>query len=381
MPAFSAPTMQRTYILCAVPLVAALAYFSGGHGLGVTLVFLGLMLGLAFHHAGFGFTGAYRAMMEAGSVQLIKAQLLLLALSTLLFAPFLAAGSFNGQDLIGAVAPVSFGVAIGAFIFGIGMQLAGGCGSGTLCGFGSGNTRLFFTVITFCFGGWFATLHADWWWSLPEWDAPALGDMLGWPLAVALQLGIFALLWGATRRWGAKDEASTPQTYIWWRGPWPLYLSMVLVALLNLGVLLHTGHPWAVTWAFTLWGAKMATALGWNAESSSFWNNDYRLDQLQSSVFADETSVMDMAIILGSLLAAALAGGLKPNFRVSLPPLAAALFGGLLMGYGSRIAYGCNIGAFLSGVSSTSLHGWLWIAAALPGNWVGIKLRGVFRVE
>jgi len=54
---------------------------------------------------------------------------------------------------------------------------------------------------------------------------------------------------------------------------------------------------------------------------------------------------------------------------------------GLLMGYGSRIAYGCNIGAFLSGVSSTSLHGWLWIAAALPGNWVGIKLRGVFRVE
>jgi len=89
---------------------------------------------------------------------------------------------------------------------------------------------------------------------------------------------------------------------------------------------------------------------------------------------------MDMAIIRGSLIAAALAGELKPDLRVTLLPLLAALLGGLLMGYGSRIAYGCNIGAFLSGVSSTSLHGWLWILAAQPGNWVGIKLRSVFRV-
>ena len=43
---------------------------------------------------------------------------------------------------------------------------------------------------------------------------------------------------------GAKDEMLTPQTYTWWRGPWPLYLTMILVALLNLGVLLQTGHPW-----------------------------------------------------------------------------------------------------------------------------------------
>ena len=56
----------------------------------------------------------------------------------------------------------------------------------------------------------------------------------------------------------------------------------------------------------------------------------------------------------------------------------AAVIGGLVMGYGARLAYGCNIGAFFSGIASTSLHGWLWIAAALPGNWVGIKLRPWF---
>jgi len=29
---------------------------------------------------------------------------------------------------------------------------------------------------------------------------------------------------------------------------------------------------------------------------------------------------------------------------------------------------------------SPNLHGWLWIITALPGSWIGIKLRGVFRV-
>ncbi|RFC35481.1 MAG: hypothetical protein DID90_2727554384 [Candidatus Nitrotoga sp. LAW] len=29
----------------------------------------------------------------------------------------------------------------------------------------------------------------------------------------------------------------------------------------------------------------------------------------------------------------------------------------------------------------TSMHGWLWIIAALPSNWLNIRLRKVFCVE
>ncbi|MBI3479305.1 MAG: YeeE/YedE family protein [Nitrosomonadales bacterium] len=373
--------MQRVYLVIAAPLTFFLAYLGINNGLGMPLVLLGVLLGLAFHHAEFGFTRAYRRMMEAREVRLVQAQLLLLAVTTLLFSPLMAMGSFHGESIVGAIAPVSVGVAVGAFLFGIGMQLSGGCGSGTLCGFGSGNSRLFFTVITFCFGGWFATLHATQWEALPAWNAPALGETLGWPQAVTLQLMIFASLWWTTKRWGTDNALPVSQTFTLLRGPWPLFVTMLLVALLNLGVLIETGHPWSVTWAFTLWGAKMAMWLGWDATSSVFWNNDYRLAMLDSSVFADETSVMDMAIILGSVIAASLAGKLHPNLRVAWLPLLGALLGGLLMGYGSRIAYGCNIGAFLSGVASTSLHGWLWIIAALPGNWLGIHLRKVFRIE
>ena len=48
------------------------------------------------------------------------------------------------------------------------------------------------------------------------------------------------------------------------------------------------------------------------------------------------------------------------------------------MGYGARLAYGCNIGAYFSGIASGSLHGWLWLLAALAGNAVGVKLRPRF---
>ena len=79
--------------------------------------------------------------------------------------------------------------------------------------------------------------------------------------------------------------------------------------------------------------------------------------------------------VVGALTAAGLAGRFAP--RLKLPPrsLAAALIGGLIMGYGARLAFGCNIGAFFSGVASTSLHGWLWIVCALLGPRVGVRRR------
>ena len=87
---------------------------------------------------------------------------------------------------------------------------------------------------------------------------------------------------------------------------------------------------------------------------------------------------MDLGIIAGALTAAGLAGRFAPSWRVPWRSLLAAILGGLLMGYGARLAFGCNIGAFFSGVASFSLHGWLWIVFALFGTWIGVKLRPLF---
>ena len=109
-----------------------------------------------------------------------------------------------------------------------------------------------------------------------------------------------------------------------------------------------------------------------------FWTGGFTEKALNSSILTDDTSVMNLGIMLGALLASGLAGRYAPSFRILARSLAAAVLGGLLVGYGARIAFGCNIGAFFSGIASTSVHGWLWIAAALAGTWIGVRLRPFF---
>jgi uncharacterized protein len=82
--------------------------------------------------------------------------------------------------------------------------------------------------------------------------------------------------------------------------------------------------------------------------------------------------------VLGALAAAGLAGRFAPSWRVPARSLAAAVIGGLLLGYGARIAFGCNIGAYFSGIASSSVHGWLWLVSAFAGNAAGTRLRPLF---
>ena len=77
----------------------------------------------------------------------------------------------------------------------------------------------------------------------------------------------------------------------------------------------------------------------------------------------------------------AAAAAAKPFAAQNWPPaksLIAAGLGGLIMGWGARLGFGCNIGAFVGGVASGSLHGWVWFACALPGCWVGMQIRPLF---
>ena len=73
--------------------------------------------------------------------------------------------------------------------------------------------------------------------------------------------------------------------------------------------------------------------------------------------------------------------GLADLLQYPLMSALAAAVGGLLMGYGARLSFGCNIGALFSGIASGSLHGWVWFAAAFAGSGLGIALRPVFGMD
>jgi uncharacterized membrane protein YedE/YeeE len=122
----------------------------------------------------------------------------------------------------------------------------------------------------------------------------------------------------------------------------------------------------------------MESEIGIPVESWPYWTTPAQAAALQASVLTDVTSVMNLGIVLGALLASLLAGKFAPVWKIPRASLVAAVIGGLLLGYGARLAYGCNIGAYFSGIASGSLHGWLWLPAAFAGSILGTWLRPLF---
>ena len=385
--AIARPSLNPTPAAVALLAIAFAALYLNAavSGRQALLFLVGAGAGVVLYHAAFGFTASWRTFIVDRRGAGIRAQMLMLALTCLVFFPALGNGHAFGQTVRGSVSPISVSVVIGAFLFGVGMQLGGGCASGTLYSAGGGNTRMLATLGAFIAGSVVGTAHMPWWTTLPAAKPISLITALGPFTALALSLALFALLALMTivleRRHHAQLAESAPTRAAWRRvlqGPWPLVAGGVGLAVVNVATLALSGRPWGITSAFALWGAKALMALGVNVAAWPYWASPAQAASLKASVIVDATTVMDVGIMLGALVAAACAGRFAPAWRVPLGSLAAAVVGGLLLGYGARIAYGCNIGAYFSGIASGSLHGWLWLPAAFGGNAAGTRLRPFF---
>ena len=350
------------------------------------LFVVGGALGLVLYHALFGFTSAWRVFIADGRGAGLRAQMLMLAVAVVLFFPALAHGTLFGQPVHGEYGAVGVSVLVGAFMFGLGMQLGGGCASGTLYTAGGGNSRMLVTLAFFIIGSALGAWHLPWWSATPNFGPISLISAWGWVPALAVSLAGFAALAALTvvierRLHGELRYGVVTDRRGWTRflhGPWPLLAGAVALALGNFATLYLAGRPWGITSAFALWGSKIFAASGIDVASWGYWHSAERAKALNDSVFADITSVMDFGIMAGALLASGLAGKFHPGWKVPPRSLVAAVIGGLLLGYGARLAYGCNIGAYFSGIASSSVHGWLWLVAAFAGSVFGTYLRPLF---
>ena len=357
---FLALALFATAVLVALVLLdgqlASAALILGGFGLGI-----------AFLKAEFSYTASWRRFLTRGEASGLIGGLIVIAICALVVVPVAALR----HDFGGAIAPLGPSLIVGAFTFGIGMQLANGCGSGTLYTAGSGSGRMLIALLFFVVGSVFGSL------SLPS--SLALGginpvlasDYLGpWGgLAATLASIAFAAvaIVAIAKRRGANFMPS--RTYV---------LGGIAIGLLCVAVFIAGGHPWSVTFGYTVWGAKAAAALGFDFSHAAFWQWPGPKHALSESVLSDTSSLTDFGMLFGAMAAAAAS---KPFAATAWPPLKSLLaagIGGLLMGWGARLGFGCNIGAFVGGVASGSLHGWVWFAAALPGCLIGIRLRPLF---
>jgi uncharacterized protein len=380
------PTTPAASLRRADPRVVALALGLIGAGLWFAATVGGWRVaaafgiaaigGIALVQAGFGFAGGWRKALIERRTGLVRAQILMIGVTLLAFAPLLALGSVFGQPVRGYVFPISLDLVLGAALFGLGMAVTGACGSGTLFAAGAGSARMWIALPAFIAGATGAAFLHDHWAGLPRLAAVSLPAALGTVPALVLQIGALGLLWWGMlalerRRHGvAAPLAAVPGGRLL-GGPWSPLVAALVLACVAVATLLIAGRPWGITQAFTLWGSWAIDGLGLEEPHFwSYWEEPTRVDFLHRRLFADTTSVMNLGLIAGAMLAAGVAGRFQPTLP-TLSGAAGAIIGGLMLGAGAVIGTGCNISALFSGIASGSLHGWVWLAAAAAGNVVG----------
>ncbi len=348
----------------ALFLCLAVAAFAGArYGL---LLMIGFGFGITLEGMRFGFAGPWRAMIQRREPAGVLAQLVAIALVAVIAIPLLQS---NADELIGAIAPVGWAMVGGAFVFGAAMQVVLGCGSGTLVNAGSGNPVGLVALPFFAIGSFFGATHLLWWTSLGTAPVVAFTGTTGLIVTLAALAAVAALLLFLA----APGTRTIPRR---------MWIAAVLLAIFALANLAVAGQPWGVVYGLGLWTAKGAVALGTDVAALPFWSAPANSERLGASILTDVTSLTNLGIIGGALLVATWRGGLAQK----LPDLPArawvgVIISGLLLGYSSRLAFGCNVGAFFSGISTGSLHGWAWFAAAFAGSAVGLRLRPVLGLE
>lgn len=376
------PTIIAALLLLAGALGLALHYGSN-HAL---LWALGAALGFTLYRGAFSFAGGFRQALAEGRGAGLRAQMLMLGILVVIMLPAIHAGTLAGAPVRGIVFPAGVAVIIGAFIFGIGMQLGGGCASGTLYTAGGGNTRMLLTLISFILGATIAAYDSERWADLPALAVTSLPQLIGlWPTMIgSLMVFLCVVLLSRVieqRRHGRVEpifsapSAESPRLWSWG-------LAAIILTVLNIITLWAAGRPWVITASFPLWGSRAVAEFGWDEPAFwAFWEDPTRTEAFLRPLLAERSSVMNFGLMLGAFFAAALAARLKPQWRLPWRHGCASVLGGLLLGYGAVMASGCNISAYVAGIASGSLHGWLWILPGLAGNWVGLRLRPLFRLD
>lgn len=140
----------------------------------------------------------------------------------------------------------------------------------------------------------------------------------------------------------------------WLFAPWPWWLSGILIGLMVPGFYLLSGKAFGISSSFRHLGAMCTPNLKLDYLRNYNWR-DYRWNL-----------VMVLGIMLGGFVAVNLLSSEPVNFLpasyYSIPGAVRLLFGGVLVGFGTRYAGGCTSGHTITGISNLS---WASVVASI----------------
>ncbi|KAF0972165.1 hypothetical protein FDP41_009573 [Naegleria fowleri] len=311
----------------------------------------------------------------------MQAHCIMLAVATFLFSMLYIIDKAAGWHMYSPEAsPMTISIVIGGFLFGIGMQLGDACASGTLFTIGGGSLWSVYLLVFFVCGSVIATALQ----SAGDWN-------IGFKNHAGLSLlfpgtflrKAFGIMFFEKNPWldvhcscysflpqkknkknqmdlsGDAEEQSglINQDYeIDTRSPLQKLMSFVSMIVLDLFMDLGL-NCWIIT-------RKIPKFLdGFSLKSLSHTFKSHKQGDHSSSIFTTLKRILNN-----------IGNWLKNNIGIAI----AKIIGGICMGIGAKFGYGCNIGAYFSGVSCMSIHGYSWITMALLGGYIGAVVRPLF---
>lgn len=347
----------------------------------VWIFWLAIILGASLNYLHFGFSSSFRRFFMLRETLALRAMIWMLVIALILFSVLLNFPLHGQVEMHGLVRPVGLAVITGAFIFGMGMQLGCGCTSGTLNRLGQFQPLALPTLAFMVIGGTFAAASFEYWRYWPAFEPVSLTLSLGigWGLGFQL-LGLYflyriLLFWERRHLKSVEPIMALPRKHL--VHPW--LLAGMILASANAGLLWISGSPWSISSIFPYWGLSAISLLDLPVDWE-FW--DYAMENQQSlarGFLGNTVSLTTLGVLFGALLVTLVRHTEKQPCMAR--NLFASMIAGFMMGFGAMLASGCNIGAFFSGIASSSLHGWIWLPFALLGNWIGLKIRLYFRLS
>ncbi|WP_035291048.1 YeeE/YedE thiosulfate transporter family protein [Clostridium sp. KNHs214] len=167
----------------------------------VTFLSVGIIIGIILRYSRFCFTAAFRDPFITGSTRVLRGMILSMMVSTIGFAViqsrYIHSKGANYEMIPGAVSSVGVHVMIGAFIFGIGMVLAGGCASGVLMRIGEGHALHWVVLIGFIIGTLLGAKDYSFWYEHFIKNAKTIyfSEYLDLKIVVLLQMIVLMILY------------------------------------------------------------------------------------------------------------------------------------------------------------------------------------------
>ncbi|WP_035155513.1 YeeE/YedE family protein [Cohnella thermotolerans] len=320
----------------------------------------GALLGFVLQRGRFCLTGGFRDMYLAKDNRMFNALLIAIAIQSVGVFTLIQTGAIEFNA--GQIPWIS--TIVGAYVFGIGIVLAGGCATGTWYRAGEGLIGSWIALAGYMLTSAMMKTGAlvpfnD---SLKKYAVTnnSIPDTFGisvWPFILLLVLIVLFVVVRQLRKPKVKIPSLPAKrkglNHLLFEKRWHPFLTAILVGLI----------------AILAWPLSEATG-----RNSGLGITTPTANLLQYLVTGDKTKYLNWGVflVLGILLGSFIAAKGSREFRFRVPDAGTAVssfIGGVLMGVGASLASGCTIGNGLVMTAMMTWQGWVALLFMILGTW------------